>query len=53
MEDKTIICKDCGNDFTLTVTEQNWYKEMGFSEPKRCFVCRRNKRNNNNNRKEN
>lgn len=53
MEGKEIICKDCGTGFVLTPTEQNWYKERGFDEPKRCFNCRRAKRAQNINRKEN
>ena len=42
MEDKTIICKDCGNEFVFTVGEQEFYKEKGFeNEPVRCPDCRR------------
>lgn len=40
MEDKRIICKDCGKEFTLTVGEQNFYAEKGFAEPVRCKECR-------------
>ena len=41
MEDKTLICQDCGCEFTFTVGEQEFYKEKGFdNEPKRCKVCR-------------
>ena len=38
--DKKIICKDCGKEFVLTASEQEWYKEKGFVEPKRCKECR-------------
>ena len=42
MEDKTIICKDCGNEFVFTVGEQEFYKEKGFeNDPVRCPDCRR------------
>lgn len=41
MEDKKIICKECGYEFTLTINDQEWYKEKGFTEPKRCKDCRR------------
>ena len=39
-KEKKIICKDCGNEFTLTVGEQNFYEEKGFVEPVRCKECR-------------
>lgn len=39
-KEKKIICKDCGNEFTLTVGEQNFYEEKGFAEPVRCKECR-------------
>ncbi len=38
--DKTIICKDCGTPFVLTESEQAFYKDKGFPEPKRCKSCR-------------
>lgn len=37
---KTIICKDCGKDFTLSVGEQKFYEEKGLSHPIRCKDCR-------------
>jgi DNA replicative helicase MCM subunit Mcm2 (Cdc46/Mcm family) len=41
MEDRTLICQDCGSEFTFTVGEQEFYKEKGFdNEPKRCKECR-------------
>ncbi|WP_312650825.1 zinc-ribbon domain-containing protein [Proteiniclasticum sp.] len=46
MEDKKIICRDCGNEFTFTVGEQEFYKEKGFeNEPVRCPDCRRARKN--------
>lgn len=40
-EDKTLTCVDCGEDFTFTAGEQEFYKEKGFdNEPKRCKECR-------------
>ena len=45
MEDKTIICKDCGNEFIFTVQEQEFYAEKGFqNEPARCLPCRRSRK---------
>ncbi|MGE5474582.1 MAG: zinc-ribbon domain-containing protein [Ignavibacteriales bacterium] len=42
MEDKTLVCKDCGSEFVFTVGEQEFYKEKGFdNEPQRCPDCRK------------
>lgn len=50
MEDKTIVCRDCNNEFTFTVGEQEFYKEKGFeNEPVRCPDCRRAKKAQSNN----
>ncbi len=39
--DKTIVCKDCGQSFTFTASEQEFYAEKGFTnEPQRCKTCR-------------
>ncbi len=47
MEDKKIVCVDCGKEFVFTVGEQEFYKEKGFeNEPKRCLDCRRAKKAN-------
>ncbi len=46
MEDKKIVCKDCGKEFIFTIREQEFYNEKGFTEPKRCKECRdKNKQN--------
>lgn len=40
-KDKTIVCKDCGQDFTFTASEQEFFAEKGFTnEPQRCKTCR-------------
>ena len=40
-EDKTLVCKDCGNEFVFTAGEQEFYAEKGFTnEPQRCKPCR-------------
>ena len=45
-EDKTLICKDCGNEFVFTAGEQEFYAEKGFqNEPLRCKECRVNRKN--------
>ena len=42
MEDKTLVCKDCGAEFVFTAGEQQFYKEKGFeNEPVRCPACRK------------
>jgi len=44
-EDKTIRCADCGNEFTFTASEQQFFAEKGFTnEPRRCPECRRKRR---------
>ena len=41
LKDKTIVCKDCGQEFIFSVRDQNFYKEKGFEhEPVRCKECR-------------
>jgi len=41
LQDKVIVCKDCGQEFTFTVGEQNFYAEKDFeNEPVRCTDCR-------------
>lgn len=40
-EDKTLVCKECGNKFVFTAGEQEFYAEKGFvNEPQRCKACR-------------
>lgn len=40
-EDKTLQCKDCGQDFVFTAGEQEFYEEKGFrNPPARCKDCR-------------
>ena len=40
MADKTLTCRDCGNSFTFTEGEQDFYAQKGYSEPSRCPDCR-------------
>ena len=45
-EDKTLVCKECGQEFTFTAGEQQFYAEKGFqNEPQRCKACRDKKKN--------
>ena len=35
-EDKTLVCKECGQEFVFTAGEQEFYAERGFqNEPAR------------------
>ena len=38
--DKVLVCADCGQQFVFTASEQDFYAQRGFSEPKRCSACR-------------
>src|SRR5919201_4376111 len=38
--DLTLACRDCGQAFTYTSGEQDFYGSRGFSEPSRCPDCR-------------
>lgn len=39
--DKTLTCRDCGQKFTFSVSEQQFFAERGFqNEPSRCPECR-------------
>ena len=45
-QDKTLKCKDCGQDFVFTAGEQEFYASKGFeNEPQRCKECRAAKKN--------
>ena len=45
-EDKTLKCKECGNEFVFTAGEQEFYAEKGFqNEPQRCKACRDKRKN--------
>ncbi len=41
LTDKTLVCRDCGKEFTFTVGEQEFYSTHGLqNEPGRCPECR-------------
>ena len=44
----TRVCIDCGNTFTITNREAKFYRDRQFDLPKRCSVCRENKKKNQN-----
>lgn len=40
-EDRTLVCKECGNEFLFSSSEQEFYAEKGFqNDPARCADCR-------------
>ncbi len=39
--DKTIRCSQCNKEFLFTEREQKFYEDRGFSTPKRCPECRK------------
>lgn len=44
-EDKTLNCKECGEEFVFTAGEQEFYDAKGFvNEPQRCKNCRDNRK---------
>jgi CxxC-x17-CxxC domain-containing protein len=41
-QDKTITCQDCGQEFTFTAGEQEFFATHNFdTEPTRCPECRK------------
>jgi hypothetical protein len=42
--DRTIICKDCGGEFTFSAGEARYYQSHGLRAPKRCKPCRAKRR---------
>ncbi|MBQ6595176.1 MAG: zinc-ribbon domain containing protein [Clostridia bacterium] len=40
-EDKTLTCRECGNEFIFSASEQQFYADHGLEhEPGRCPACR-------------
>jgi CxxC-x17-CxxC domain-containing protein len=40
MTDKALTCVDCGMEFAFSASEQQFYSDRQFSEPRRCPSCR-------------
>ncbi len=38
--DKNLTCADCGQEFVFTASEQDFYAQRNFTEPRRCGSCR-------------
>ena len=42
LQDRTLTCRDCGQEFVFTSGEQEFYQSRGLmNEPGRCPDCRR------------
>ncbi len=39
-KDRVLLCRQCGKEFAFTISEQEHYKEKGWSEPRHCPQCR-------------
>jgi len=44
VENKTLVCVDCGAPFVFSVGEQRYFLSKGLSIPKRCPNCRHKRR---------
>lgn len=45
MDDKVLVCIECGRDFLWDAGEQMWYQSKGLNNvPKRCKCCREKRR---------
>ncbi|HEY7599350.1 MAG TPA: zinc-ribbon domain containing protein [Candidatus Limnocylindrales bacterium] len=42
--DRTMTCADCGQEFVFSASEQQFYADRGFSDPRRCPSCRANRK---------
>jgi CxxC-x17-CxxC domain-containing protein len=38
--DKTLSCVECNQQFSFTASDQQFYADRQFSEPRRCASCR-------------
>jgi CxxC-x17-CxxC domain-containing protein len=43
-EDKTLVCVDCGAEFTFSAEDQEFHASRGYQDPKRCPPCRQARR---------
>lgn len=38
--DKTLTCQDCGQSYSFSADDQEFFATKGYTEPKRCPSCR-------------
>ncbi|MBI1885930.1 MAG: zinc-ribbon domain containing protein [Chloroflexi bacterium] len=43
-QDKTLVCADCGQEFTFSAEDQQFHASRGYQDPKRCPDCRQARR---------
>lgn len=43
-KDIRLQCVDCDREFIFTEGEQKYFEQKGLFSPKRCFSCRKKKR---------
>jgi CxxC-x17-CxxC domain-containing protein len=45
-QDKNLQCVECSESFVFSGEDQEFYSQKGYSAPKRCPVCRANRKAN-------
>jgi len=48
LEDQELQCVECGVSFIFSAEDQEFYQQKRYSSPKRCPVCRANRKMNDN-----
>jgi len=48
--DQQLPCADCGQEFTFNAEDQAFYHQKGYTNPKRCPICRANRKGENANK---
>lgn len=43
-QEMQLDCADCGQKFTFSAEDQEFFAQKGYSTPKRCPVCRANRK---------
>lgn len=43
-ENISILCRDCRKSFTWDIKDQYFYEEKGYSAPKTCRPCKKNRK---------
>lgn len=43
-QDQNVQCVECGESFVFSADDQEFYQQKGYSTPKRCPVCRANRK---------
>jgi len=43
--DQQLMCSDCAQSFTFSAEDQEFFRDRGYSAPKRCKACRQAKKN--------